>query len=124
MKQKIKTLKSSEQVSEKNNLIASLKTEEAIFSGRLEKELDKFQMDNAVVIRQNCSKFEHFLEEYYRLFSKSKIALGGDFEETFGTTFDDMIAQIRQKLEDGEKNAAKLESEIDEAAKKGKSRTR
>ena len=120
LKQKIKTLKSSEQDSVKNNLIASLTTEEAIFSERLEKELEKFQMDNAVVIRQNCSKFEHFLEEYYRLFSKSKIALGGDFEKTFGTTFDDMIARIRQKLEDGEKNAAKLESEIDEAAKKAK----
>ena len=55
LKEKIKTIKSAELNSEKDNLVTSLKTEEEIFRERLEKELLEFQMDDVVEIRHNCN---------------------------------------------------------------------
>ena len=78
VKKRIKTLNSSKVESDKNNLTSALKIEEGIFRERFDKELVEFRLDNVVEIRENCSKCEALLQEYYRLFSKAKIGLAGD----------------------------------------------
>ena len=64
--------------------VGHLKRFFTIFRERFEKEFEKFGLDNVVEIRENCSKFEVLLQDYYRLFSKAKIGLAGDFEDKFG----------------------------------------
>ena len=107
VKKRIKTLNSSKVESDKNNLTSALKIEEGIFRERFDKELVEFRLDNVVEIRENCSKLEALLQEYYRLFSKAKIGLAGDFEAVFAKTFDDMITLIRDKIDEGKKAVAK-----------------
>ena len=54
------------------------------------------------------------------MFSKAKIGLAGNFEEKFGNMFDDMITQIRKKIEEGKNTIAKIESELEENAARAK----
>ena len=122
VKKRIKTLNSSKVESDKNNLTSALKIEEGIFRERFDKELVEFRLDNVVEIRENCSKLEALLQEYYRLFSKAKIGLAGDFEAVFAKTFDDMITLIRDKIDEGKKAVAKIESDLEENAAKAKAK--
>ena len=119
LKKKIKSVNTAKVNSENDSLVTSLRVEESIFRDRVQKELE-FELTNIVEIRENCSKLEHFLEDYYRLLSKAKIGLAGDFEKTFGTAFDDMIVLIRDKINQGKEAVTKIQSDLDETAAKAK----
>ena len=120
VKLKIRTVSSTKMDSERDNLVASLKIEEEIFRERLEKELEDCQFDTVVEIREKCSKLEHLLQDHYRLFSKAKIGLAGDFEGVFNKTFEDMITRVRDKIEEGRKAVTKIELDLEESAAKAK----
>ena len=120
LKGRIKTVNSAKVNTEKEDLVASFKIEEGILRERIEKELLGFQLTNIGEIRENCSNLNHFLHDYYGLFSKAKIGLAGEFEATFGTIFDDTIVRIREKIDDGKKAVAKIESDLEESTAKMK----
>ena len=123
VKQKVKRLNSSKVSNEKESLISSLKIEEEVFHERLEKELLAFKLDDLSKtdeIEKKCSKFEHFLEDYYKLFSKAKIGLGVDFEKVFKTKFEELINRINEKIEEGRSKIQTVESDLEEALAKEK----
>ena len=120
VKTRIKTVNSTKVDTEKDNLKSALKIEQGIFHERFDKELADFRVDNVVEIREKCSNFEALLQDYYRLFSKAKIGLAGNFDDAFGKTFDDRIATIRGKIDEGKKAVAKIESDFKKSAAKAK----
>ena len=122
VKQKIKRLNSSKVSDEKESVISSLKIEEEVFHERLEKELLAFKLDDLSKtddIEKKCSKFEYFLEDYYKLLSNAKIGLGVDFKKVFETKFEELINRINEKIEEGRSKIQTIESDLEKAFVKG-----
>ena len=115
-------MRSSEINQETDKIRSSLKIEEEIFRERLEKEFLKFSMDEIAEIKENCSKFETFLEDYYKLLSKIKIGFGDDFETAFGSVFSDTINRISDKIVEGKSKIKELQAEIEKSASEEKTR--
>ena len=122
VKQKMKLLNTSKISGEKELMISSLKIEDEIFRDRVEKEFASFNMDEAKIdnIREKCSKYEKFQEECYNLLSKAKIGLGDEFQKVFDTKFDELIARIGEKIEEGKAKIKIIESDLEAAASKEK----
>ena len=65
-------------------------------------------------------KFEKFQEECYNLLSKAKIGLGDEFQKVFDTKFEELIARIGEKIEEGKAKIKNIESDLEAAASKEK----
>ena len=80
---------------------ASVEVEEQVFRGKLDDEIDNFNLDEVDEIKQSCKRFENLLNECYSLLSKAKVAFGIEYDDKFKPNFDDYIAKIRKQIKLG-----------------------
>ena len=118
IKTKIRGLRETAVSSDHERLTSSLKTEEELLSARLQEFLVVDFDENSKIseVQENVFQLKQFLETYYNLLSKAKVGLRTDFEDQFGTLFDDTIFKMKDKIKNGTDLVEKIQSNLEAAA--------
>ena len=106
---KLKKAKLNEKLSETEYLKSSFKTEELVFRDRILREL-KVDGEDVSEIKENCSRLDALLRDYYTLLSKAKIIFGDDFEEELKGIFQENIKLVDDKILKGKEKIKKMVS--------------
>ena len=106
---KLKKAKLKEKLSETEYLKSSFKTEELVFRDRISREL-KVDGEDVSEIKENCSRLDALLGDYYTLLSKAKIIFGDDFEEELKGIFQENIKLVDDKILKGKEKIKKMVS--------------
>ena len=124
VKDKIRDFRAREQNSDFERLKYSLSLEESMLRARTREplEFEVTETTKVTAIREIVLSLKQLLESYHNLHSKSKISLSDDFDDMFGTTFDDQIFKIREKIKEGNDMIEKIELNFEIAASEEKKR--
>ena len=80
---------------------ALIEVEEQVFRGKLDDEIESYELSDSDSIKVSCKRFEDLLDECYTLLSRAKVAFGADFDANYKDLFETSITKIRKQIKVG-----------------------
>ena len=82
--------------------------EEQVFCEKLRLEIDEFDSDDIISIEKYCVRLEQFLDKYFELLSRAKVAFSDDYDSQCKDVFDKTVTEIRNQIKVGKKRVSDL----------------